>query len=265
MPTSPEPGADLCAAGRSSFAGGGALTAWANSWLRGGVSYDAAVAAINAAGIVTVGGLPGHAEPVPAGWVLSALRSAGSTPLRLVLPVPGDVRGVPTVPGLAAAATRAGQVVVGSDLALLPHSPDSTGTQWQAWELADPAMCRATPGEQQTTAQAAGALRLAVLQATDALAALDIARWSPAVDTLRRREQPISLPPDHEPAAAALAHRGAQLAAILDLAAADAPGGAINAFGAGLRHAALRPLAVAVRESLMTAFSAMSAGRTVRS
>ncbi|MDQ3732865.1 MAG: hypothetical protein M3400_02515 [Actinomycetota bacterium] len=48
MPIPPEPGADLRATGRSSFCAGGALTAWANSWLRGGVSYDAAVAAINA-------------------------------------------------------------------------------------------------------------------------------------------------------------------------------------------------------------------------
>jgi hypothetical protein len=245
------------------FRSGGALTAWINSWLRGGVSYDAAVAAINAAGISVIGGLPGHDEPVPVGWVFSALRSPGGTPLRLVLPVPGDIRGVPSIPGLAAAAARVGQLVIGSGLGMLPDDPEMGGTSWRVWEVADPGICPATPGEQQTVPQAAGALRLAVLQATDALAALDVARWNREVPALRRREQPISLPPDHDPAAAALAHRGAQLTAVLELAAADAPGGAITAFGAGHRHAALQPLAVAVREALMTAFSAISAGRTV--
>ncbi len=263
MPIPPEPGADLRATGRSSFCSGGALTAWANSWLRGGVSYDAAVAAINEAGIRTVGGLADHGEPVPVGWALSALRSAGGTPLRLVLPVPGDIRGVPSIPGLLAAATQTGQLVVGSGLALVPEGCASAGARWRAWNVPDSGSSPVTPGEQQTVSQAAGALRLAVIQATDALAALDIARWNPAVESLRHREQPISLPPDHVPAAAALAHRGAQLTAVLELAAADAPGGAISAFGAGHRHAALQPLAVAVREALMTAFSAISAGRTV--
>ncbi|MDQ3732864.1 MAG: hypothetical protein M3400_02510 [Actinomycetota bacterium] len=194
---------------------------------------------------------------------MSALRSAGGTPLRLVLPVAGDIRGVPSVPALAAAATRAGQLVISSDLALLPEGPESGGACWRAWHLRDSGVSPATPGEQQTVSQAAGSLRLAVLQATDALAALDIAHWNPAVESLRHRERPISLPPDHDPSAAALAHRGAQFTAILELAAADAPGGALNAFSAGHRHAALQPLAVAVREALMTAFSAVSAGRPV--
>lgn len=263
MPISPEPGADLRAIGRSSFCSGGALTAWVNAWLRGGVSYDAAVEATNEAGISTVGGLPGHDEPVPVGWALSALRAAGGTPLRLVLPVPGDVRGVPAVPGLPSAAIAAGQLVVGSGLALLPESDRVGETGWLTWELTDSTAVPATPGEQLTVGQAAGALRLAVLEATDVLAQLDVARWNPAVDRLSQREQRLSLPPDHDLAAVALATRGTQLAAMLELASADAPGGAVNASGAALREAALRPLAVAVRDALMTSFSAASAGRTV--
>lgn len=152
---------------------------------------------------------------------------------------------------------------MGSGLALLPGADRSADTRWRAWDLTDCASLPATPSDQLTVSQAAGALRLAVLEATDALAALDVARWNPSVESLRRREQRVSLPPDHDPSAAALATRCSQLAAMLELAMTDAPGGAINAHGAGHRDAALRQVAVAVREALMTSFSTVSSGRTV--
>ncbi|MGI8723097.1 MAG: hypothetical protein ACR2JG_12810 [Geodermatophilaceae bacterium] len=265
MPTPPKPGTLPASPGRSRIRSGGALTAWANSWLRGAVSYDAAVSAIHEAGIGTVRGLPNHPEPAPVGWALSALRSAGGTPLRLVLPVPGDIRGVPDSPGLAAAATHAGQLVVGFGVAFFPDpDPDPSAHRvWLAWELAEAMPATTTPGEQQTVSQAEGALKLAVLEATHVLAALDVARWNPAAESLLRREPLLALPQDHEPSAAALATRATRLSAILELARADAPGGAINAYGAAHRDAALRPLSVAVREALMTAYSAIPVRRTV--
>ncbi|MBA3339815.1 MAG: hypothetical protein H0T54_08770 [Geodermatophilaceae bacterium] len=251
-------------AGQATFCSGGAFTAWVNAWLRGAVSYDSAVSAIHTAGIRTVRGLPDNPEPAPVGWALGALRACGGSPLRLVLPVPGDVRGVPAVPGLPAAAIRAGQLVVGSELALLPEDHRSAGTDWTAWDATTgSAPVPATPGEQLTVAQAAGALRLAVLEATDVLASLDVARWSPAVDSLSQRAQQMSLPPDHDPNAAALAIRCTQLVPMLELANTDAPGGAISARAAAHRDAALRPLSVAVREALMTSFSIVCTGRTV--
>lgn len=222
------------------------------------MSFDAAVDAIRAAGIETVRGLPDSLDPAPVGWALSALRSANGRSLRLVLPTAGDVRGVPTVMGLPAAAVRAGQVVVGSGLAFLPDQDRCSHGGWQAHDVSNASPVVATPGEQQTVAQAAGALRLAVLEATDALAALEVARWNPGVASLSSRQVPLCLPPDHDPSAAALATRCAQLDAVLDLAGADAPGAAINAFAASRRDAALRPLGLAVREALMTAYSAGS-------
>ncbi|MDQ3716782.1 MAG: hypothetical protein M3381_12330 [Actinomycetota bacterium] len=265
MPTPPVPGTLRTSPGGSRIRSGGALTAWANSWLRGAVSYDAAVSAIHEANIGAVRGLPDHPEPAPVGWVLSELRSAGGTPLRLVLPVPGDIRGVPDSPGLAAAATHAGQLVVGFGTAFLPD-PDrdpSADRVWLAWELADAMPANATPGEQQTISQAEGALRHAVLDATDVLAALDVARWNPGVESLLCREPLLALPHDHEPSAVALATRATRLGAILELAWTDAPGGALNAHGAVSRDAALRPLSVAVREALMTAYSATPVRRTI--
>lgn len=227
------------------------------------MSFDAAVSAIHDAGIGTVRGLPDHPQPVPVGWALSALRSSCTSPLSLVLPVPGDIRGVPGIAGLSALAIHAGELVVGADLAFLPDADPAADGEWLACDVTGAATSAMTPGGQQTISQAAGALRMAVLEATHTLADLDVARWNPSVAYLQRREPTISLPPDHEPSAAALATQAAQLAAILELAGVDAPGGAINSYGAVHRDAALRPLSVAVREALMTAYSAVPVRRTV--
>ena len=263
MPPPPQPGRTSTTTVCSSIRSGGTFTAWANSWLRGAVSYDAAVSAIRGAGIGTVRGLLDHPEPNPLGWGLSAVRASGGTPLRLVLPVAGDIRGVPPIAELVAAATRAGQLVIGSGLAFVPDVDPSADGGWLAFDVRGGASDGVSPGAQQTVAQAEGSLRLAVLQATDTLAALDVARWNPGVESLGRGEQALLLPPDHEPKAAALAGRALQFAAILDLAQADAPGAAINARSAAHRETALRPLSVAVREALMTAYSAIPVRRTV--
>lgn len=263
MPTPPQPGPRSAPSGRSRFVSGGALTAWVNSWLRGAVAYDAVVAAVHDAGIRTVRGLPEHPDPAPVGWALSAVRSCGGGPLRFVLPVAGDIRGVPGVPGLSATAITAGQLVVGPALAFLPDDNPSADGGWLAMDVSGAAPVTATPGVQQTVSQASGALRLAVRAATDALTVLDVSRCNSGVESLTRREQAVLLPPDHDPSAAALATRCAQLTAILDLAMADAPGGALNSYGAGGRDAALRRLSGAVREALMCAFGWMPVSRTV--
>ena len=62
-----------------------------------------------------------------AGWALTALRSLGERRFRLVLPVPGDVRGLPAAPGLAALALDAGQAAVGDRLALVPETYGAGG------------------------------------------------------------------------------------------------------------------------------------------
>lgn len=260
MPTRPRPGTLPDSPVCSGIRAGAAFTAWANSWRNAGVSYDDAVEAIGEAGIRAVRGLPGHPGPAPVGWALSALRVAGGGPLQLVLPVAGDVRGVPAVPGLAAAGIHAGQLVVGTGLVFLPDNDANTaaGGAWMVWDVTRAAPVSSDPGRQQTVSQADGRLRLAILEATDALTRLELDRWNPQVQALSRTVHGVRLPPDHEPAAAALAARCTQLATIVDLARADGPGGALSAHGARHRDAALRQLDVAIREGLMTAYSAVS-------
>ena len=67
------------------------------------------------------------------------------------------------------------------------------------------------------------------------------------------------LPADHDPLALSVLGRAQRLAAVLDLAMADAPGGAVNHAQAAARDDALRPLAQAVREAVAAAFNAVPA------
>ena len=66
-----------------------------------------------------------------------------------------------------------------------------------------------------------------------------------------------ALPDDHDPLAVSVLGRAQRLAAVLDLAMADAPGAAVNHAQAAARDTALRPLADAVREATTAAYNAV--------
>src|SRR4051794_41918424 len=83
-----------------------------------------------------VAGLPGTDEAVPLGWALTALRGLGERRFRLVLPVPGDVRGLPRVTGLAPLALESGQAAIGEQLALVPETLGPEVVQWTVFPLA---------------------------------------------------------------------------------------------------------------------------------
>ena len=72
------------------------------------------------------------------------------------------------------------------------------------------------------------------------------------------------LPPDHEPLAVSVLGRAQRLAKVLDLAMADAPGGAVNHSQAAARDVALRPSAGAVREATAAAYNAVPRGPSDR-
>ena len=77
-----------------------------------------------------------------------------------------------------------------------------------------------------------GALDLAVGDAARTLAGLDLARWNPEVPALlaglAKTAPGPALPGDHDPLAVSVLGRAQRLAAVLDLAMADAPGAAVN-------------------------------------
>ena len=235
----------------------GRFAVWATAWLTGRASYDDALDALAGATAHRVSGLPGTDEAVPLGWALTALRGLGERRFRLVLPVPGDVRGLPAAPGLAALAVESGQAAVGERLALVPEALGPEVVQWTAFPL-DGAPPVAPPVEGSLRALSAS-LDLAVGDAARTLAGLDVARWNPEVPALlaglARTAPAPALPDDHDPLAVSVLGRAQRLAAVLDLAMADAPGAAVNHAQAARRDAALRPLTAAVRDATTAAFN----------
>ena len=235
----------------------GRFAVWATAWLSGRTSYDEALDALQGDRVHSVAGLPGAEAPVPLGRALTELRGLGERRFRLVLPVPGDVRGLPRLPGLAPLALEAGQAAVGERLVLVPEALGPEAVAWTAFPLdgAEPA----PPPVEGTLRAVSGALDLAVGDAARTLAGLDVARWNPEVPTLlaglaTARTAP-ELPSDHDPLAVSVLGRAQRLAKVLDLAMADAPGGAVNHAQAAARDLALRPLADAVREAVTAAFN----------
>ncbi len=237
----------------------GRFAVWSTAWLTGRCSYDEALDALIGTTAHRVAGLPETDEAVPLGWALTALRGLGEARFRLVLPVAGDVRGLPRVPGLVELALESGQAAVGRRLALVPEALGPEAIAWTAFDLtgAEPVV----PPVEGTLRSVSGGLDLAVADAARTLVALDLARWNPEVPALlaglARSMKAPGLPADHEPLALSVLGRAQRLAAVLDLAMADAPGGAVNHAQAAARDDALRPLARAVRDATVAAFNAV--------
>jgi hypothetical protein len=237
----------------------GRIAVWATAWLTGRAAYDAALDALLGDTAHRVVGLPGTDEAVPLGWALSALRGLGEQRLRLVLPVPGDTRGVPPVPALVAMALESGQAAVGDRLALVPEELGPEAISWTAFDLSGtPPM---PPPVEGTLRAVSGELDLAVGDAARTLASLDLARWNPEVPALlaglARPTMAPGLPDDHDPVALSVLGRAQRLSQVLDLAMADAPGAAVTHAQAAARDHALRPLAAAVRQATVAAYNAI--------
>ncbi|CCG03979.1 hypothetical protein [Blastococcus saxobsidens] len=237
----------------------GRLAVWATAWLTGRTSYDEALHAVTGNAAHRVSGLPGTDGAVPLGEALSALRGLGETRLRLVLPAPGDVRGLPAVPGLAPLAVEAGQAAVGDRVVLVPEPLGQGVLQWTAFPI--DGVAPPPPPAEGTLRASSGALDLAITDSARTLAELDLARWHPEVPELlaglARPKPAPGLPDDHEPLALSILGRALRVAAVLDLAMADAPGAAVNHAQAARRDAALRPLTAAVREAVTAAYNAV--------
>ena len=223
----------------------GRFAVWATAWLSGRASYDDALDALTGDTAHRVSGLPGTDDAVPLGWALTALRGLGERRFRLVLPVPGDVRGLPAVPGLAALALEAGQAAVGERLALVP---EALGPEVVAVDGVRPGRrpagrtarrghrCARCPGRW-TWPSATPPARSP--GSTSPAGTPRCRRCSPGSAGRRRRP---ALPDDHDPLALSVLGRAQRLAAVLDLAMADAPGAAVNhAQAAGARRGARAP------------------------
>jgi hypothetical protein len=241
------------------------MTVWLSAWLSGSAASDDVLDALERWGdghdVVAADDATAHATGLPAPeelptsltFLLAALRRRRTclepTPARLLLAVPGDVRGLPGPGPFAIAALESGEGVLFDELGvgLVPRSLGGELLRWTLHELPGPVPAP----EYQPLREAEYELRQQVRESATTLASLGIARHRPGVreeiaESLRARRHslwPDGMPPD---SLRVLQHAD-EVEAILEAASVDDPGGALSASAAEARGAALRPLATAVR------------------
>lgn len=247
------------------------LAAWGSAWLASMVSYDDVVSSVTRDRQHQVVGLPGHPDTVPLGWALTELRSTGATAVRLALPVPGDLVGVPGPDELRHAALSAGAAAVAigpaGGVGLVPrreqHGNESEGltvvVTWTA-VVAEPLERDGYIPLREAEQELTEALR----ESTDALLDLDVARWRPeladALSAMRRtsrsgRDEGSWLPPGYPARARLLLSRAAQLGRVVELATADDPGASVTTGEILGRRSALGGLERAVRRARLASYN----------
>ena len=248
------------------------LATWGTAVLTGGAPVASAVAAVTGddephevtppqlgpegAGAPWSGGLAG---------LLEALRAAGISGLRVVLPAPGDAVGLPGPADFNTAALAAGECVVAESPAQGPWwgvVPGITrfGSEYEpgtmvTWSVLPVASRRV--GDHDGVAEAERALRQAMRQVTEELTRLDVARWrQDAADRLaglRRGMLPDGLlPPTTPPRCVQVLATAARVRAIVALACED-DGAAVSGHEAVRRAEALRGLDAVCRRAVAAA------------
>jgi hypothetical protein len=238
--------------------------AWANAWLAGECGTSAAVDAITGPDAPhQVGGLSDFdVEPVPLRDVLVTWRRAGAA-VRVVLPVAGDVRGLPGPPAFRSAALEVGEAVCGGGIGIVPSVLDhpvssaSAMVLWQAFAIDPP------PVDYAQVSDAQYELTTAIRESATALSAADVAGWiddiTEELHDARRAGEHLHLPPRFPSRAVALLAQAERLQAVLDIALKDPTGGAIDRTGIAARADGLRPLASAVRRARVAGYNATAA------
>ncbi|GAC1441480.1 MAG: hypothetical protein NVSMB55_09400 [Mycobacteriales bacterium] len=247
----------------------GLLTAWGNAWLAGHVTLPDLVSRVAVLDDdMTVTGL--WVDDLPLGQAMTRLRADAVVRLRVVLPAPGDVLGLP-VPGPftpAALAVAEGVLAVredGSGTGLVPavtaHGSAYEGTVttvlWTAYDITAPIP---DPGPHLPDAE--HDLRRGLVECVELLRTLDVARWRPelagALQDLRTQARrglgADDLPGSHPVRARQLLAQARQLAGVLSLATVDA-GGAIDTRETAARERALRDLEKLVRRARVAAYN----------
>jgi hypothetical protein len=251
----------------------GLLVAWTNAWLAGEATLTELVDRVSALDDAhSVTGL--WVDDLPLEQAVGRLRADGTVRLRLVLPAPGDVLGLPGPGAFTEAALTASEGALalradGTGTGLVPavtaHGSAYDGTvttvRWAAYDVAVPG-----PDPGPFLHDAEHDLRRGLLECVDLLRELDVARWRPelagALQDLRRQAR-RGLADDELPAGYTLRARdllvqARQLAGVLELATVDA-GGAVDTHETAAREQALRGLQHLVRRARVAAYN--SAGQ----
>jgi hypothetical protein len=240
------------------------FVAWGNAFLGDAADPDSASEAVRGRDLThLVHGLPGGPEAATLPVALQVLRRDGATAFQLVLPVPGDLYGLPGPPDFNAVALAAGEAVLvrGVRVGLVPNVRDvgqgpatRVAVDWEVLPVED------RPSPLPSLPEADRSLAASLREATEVLAGLDVARLdddaSEVLAALRGGAfDGPRLPPGHPPRADDVAVRARRLAAIVALARAD-DGAALTAHEAARRREALLPIDRAARQALSAAYSA---------
>lgn len=238
------------------------LTVWASAWLAGAAAPDDVLdalvpwapahdvlAADEAAAAATSLPAPGS-PPTSVTFLLALLRrTAPRGHARLVLPVAGDVRGLPGPGPFSTAAIGAGEGVLFPDagIGVVPSTVADGVLRWTVHGVTEPG----APAEFVALNHAEHELRDQVRQSASVLTSLGVARHRPGVReeiAAALRARPRSLWPAGMPGQSlrVLQHAD-EVEAILAAASVDDPGGALSASAATARREALRPIESAVR------------------
>src|SRR6478672_1206235 len=215
------------------------LALWAAAW-QGGASPDDVLAAIDGADhragvraatdeISLMTGLPGPGNPTAGSMaLLSVLRAGGEA--QLLLPYPGDLRGLPT----------------SGELTVVP-----VNGHWRVFA------CRARHPAA-GLAEAHDLLDHEVARATRNLSALDVARQSDGARERVRRlmlDEAVCTPPGTPGPASSLLATSISLQALLTVAD-NHDTAAVTSYQMAVVDDALRPLAIAIREARRAAVAA---------
>lgn len=243
------------------------LVVWTSAWLHGAAAADDVLDALQSwaeahevvahdEATADLLGLPTAAERAASpALLLAAARKAGVTAGELVLPVAGDLRGLRGHAPFAATALHAAEAAVltarpdagsGHDTGLVPERVADGVIRWTVFRLPV-----APAGEHMPLGEAEHELSGAMRAAATALVELDVARHRPGVrDEIAAavaRSPRTPWPPAMPGRALRVLQRATEVAAILEVAMSDAPGGALSASATRRRAEALRPLDHAVR------------------
>jgi hypothetical protein len=240
------------------------FVSWVRAWRAGLVPYDEVAGEIAGDEEHLAADVPGTWTDVQLPEALSVLSKVHPDEIRLVLPAPGDPRGLPGPGPFTGAALLTGEGVVAGALGLVPEVRTNTSGSGDTFETV---LWRCYPlpelrrhHDEPSAAEAEAELSAALMSTTSALTKLDVAQWRPelagALQALRRPDNSTDLPPGYDARARRLYARASVLDRVLALAELSAPGGAINGYEAQQRDAALRPLTQACRRALVAACNA---------
>jgi hypothetical protein len=229
------------------------VACWLNAWLAARESADAVITGV--AGRDGIAEFVGQdAQPHAPALFLGELRRHGVVRVTVALPVPGDPLGLggPSIFNTEALDASEGLVLHGPDLGLVPARVGDL-TRWTLLEAHRPTYLASVSEADRT-------LKLAMAEAAERLAALDVAAWRPDVaDILLNLRRPSTLDqpaPFASSQAARLAHDALRAGRIVALAGRD-DGGALSVSEISQRAAALQPLDRASRAAVVAATSSL--------